>query len=364
MHNTPSKYYDDRIPIEQVLYGQFIKYKNLFGMVAREFEGSTANTANIFIDLYQLFLPAFRCLRVQNYYTMTAVVINYCAHLRAYFRQSHNVESNIVLVYSPNMSSNNTKFIAEYNSKYSARMNYNTKMMETLQDNIQMLRLLIKYVPNAYLKEGTVEPAVIIKHLIDTDFDNGIPNIVISSSDYMYQLPYYSRDTVVFRKKNVAGNNGFEDASFSYNGITAPLYFVQDTKGTVKGDISIPPSALSVLMCLSGLSGRSISSLFNITTSAKIVRFIPTEAVLAGDIEYIYGAIQMCLDKSKTKNKLDFDEFSNRYKAIDLRFQQAMYTMFPEASDKRYLESLIDPEALKAINNKYFKDTPIDLQRL
>lgn len=364
MHNTPSKYYDDRIPIEQVLYGQFIKYKNLFGMVAREFEGSNANTVNIFIDLYQFFLPAFRCLRVENYYTMTATVLNYCAHLRSYFRSSHNVETNIVLVYTLNMSSNNTKFIVEYNSRYSARINYNTKMLETLQDNIQMLRLLVKYVPNVYLKEGTVEPAVIIKHLIGTDFNNGVPNIVISSSDYMYQLPYFSLQTVVFRKKNIQGSDGFEDSSFSYNAITAPLYFITDTKGSIKGDISIPPYSLSTVMCLSGLVGRSVKSIFNITTTAKITRFIPFEAILAGDVEYIYGAIQMCLDRSKIKNKLDFDEFVNRYKAIDLRFQLAMYSMLPEASDKRYLEELIDPEALKEINDKYFKSNPIDLQRL
>jgi len=365
MHNTPSKYYDDKIPIEQVLYGQFIKYKSLFSMVAREFEGSNANTVNVFIDLHQFFLPAFRCLKVKNYYTMTAIAINYCAHIRSYFKGSHNVESNIILVHSLNMSSNNTKFIAEYNSKYSARMNYNTKMMETLQDNLQMLRLLVKYIPNTYLKEGTVEPAVIIKNLIATDFNNGVPNIVISSSEYMYQLPYYSPNTVVFRKKNVvAQSGGFEDASFSYNSITAPLYFIQDTKGTIKGDISTPPYAISVLMCLSGLSGRSVSSIFNITTAAKITRFIPSEAILAGDIEYIYGAIQMCLDKSKTKNKIEFDEFVNRYKAIDIRFQEAMYNMLTEASDKRYLESLIDPEALKTINDKWFKEVPLDLQRL
>lgn len=366
MHNTPSKYYDDKIPIEQVLYGQFIKYTSLERMVAKEFVGSNANTVNVYIDILQLVLPAFRCLRIQYYYTITSVVLNYCAHIRAYFRSRHGVETNIILVYSPNMSSNNTKYIAEYNSKYSSRMNYNTKMMENLQDNIEMIRLLVKFFDNIFLKEGTVEPGVIIAHLANTIFKfPGVPNIVISTSDYMFQLPSVTLDTVVFHKKNNKDMyNHLVDASYSYNALTASPYFIYETKGSNKGDVSISPFGMVPLMCLTGLPGRSLNSIFNATTALKIVRTIPNEALQAGDIEYIFGAIKMAVDSLNTKTIINLDEFANRFKALDIRYQLKMYEMMPQSKEQEFLQRLHDPDTVKEINNKYFEHIPIDLQRL
>ena len=365
MHNTPSKYYNDKIPIEQILYGQFIKYTSLQHMVAKEFAGSNSNTVNVYIDVLQLLLPAFRCLRVQNYYSMTAVVLNYCAHMRAYFRTRHGVETNIILVYSPNMSSNNTKYIAEYNSKYSARMNYNTKMMEALHDNIEMLRLLCKYFVNIFLKEGTVEPGVIMAHLMGNEFKNGVPNIVISNSDYMFQLPSVVPNTVVFHKKGAKDQyNHPIDVSYSYNSINAGPYFIYETKSSNKGDVSIPPAAIVPLMCLTGLPGRSISSIVNATSALKILRSIPLEAMIAGDAEYIYGGIAMYLDSYKGKSTISVEEFINRFKAIDIRHQLKMYEIMPQSKDMTYIERLHDPDTVKEINNKYFQNTPIDLERL
>ena len=78
MHQTPSKLYNQDIPIEQILYGQFIKYASIESMVEKEFANSNANTVNVYVDVLQLVLPAFRCLRVENYYFMLKNLMEIC----------------------------------------------------------------------------------------------------------------------------------------------------------------------------------------------------------------------------------------------------------------------------------------------
>ena len=53
------KLYNESIPIEKILYYNFIKYTSLQKMVYKEFAGSDATEVNIFIDLNQIFLKAF-----------------------------------------------------------------------------------------------------------------------------------------------------------------------------------------------------------------------------------------------------------------------------------------------------------------
>lgn len=351
------KLYNESIPIEKILYYNFIKYTSLQKMVYKEFAGSDATEVNIFIDLNQIFLKAFRFLRVEDYYSMTSCAINYCAHLRAYFRTRHYTESNIILVYSHNMSSNNTKFMAEYNNRYANRMRSNEKIMTVLRDNLKMLRLLCPYLPAIYYKEGTVEPGVIIKDAIDTVFTKN-PNIVVSDSDYCFQLPVFTRDTVVFRRKTIDGN----DASYSYNALDAMDAFVYEIKNVSRIPDGIPKRFIPILMVLSGLPKRCVSSVFDIRHALEILKWIPI--TIYGDTEAMYSCVKNYFAHTKAKTSMSFAEFDNRFKAIDLLYQQKLYQFLPESKERSYLNRLQDPDSVKAINNKYFRKNPIDLERL
>jgi hypothetical protein len=349
--------HDEKTPIEYVLYGQFIKYSALRNLVALEFANSNADEVKIFIDLNQMLLPAFRYLKIQDYNVISSTIINYCAHLRSYFRTRHNVQSTIILVFSRNMSSNNTRFCAEYNSHYRLRMQSNEKIMDAVDYNLDILKILCPYLPDIYLKIGTVEPSVIMYDLISKDFNDNIPNIVISSSQYAYQLPGVARNTVVFKKK-VANKI---DTSFSYNMLNAINAFIYDTRDIVTNEI-LNTKTISLLMSLSGLPKRNIKSMFSIKTSLEIIQSIPDSSL--GDIDAMYKCMEEHIRAKKTKTFLPYDEFVNRYKAIDLLYQHKLYEMLPESKEKSYLQRFSDPSTVRDINDRYFKNIPLDLERL
>jgi len=348
--------YDDKTPIEYVLYGQFIKYESLKNMVALEFANSDAEEINIFIDLNQMLLPAFRYLKIQDYNAISSTIINYCAHMRAYFRIRHGVQSNIILIFTRNMSSNNTKFCAEYNSHYRLRMQSNEKIMEAVYYNLDILKVLCPYLPDIYLKIGTVEPAVMIHDLITTTFTDK-PNIVISSSQYAYQLPATTPNTVVFRKKSTSKM----DTSYSYNMVNAMNAFIYETKGSVVNEV-LNTKALSLLMVLSGLPKRNIKSIFDIKKTMNIIQSIPDTCL--GDIDAMYSYITSYLTQIKSKSSISYDEFVNRFKAIDILYQHKLYQLLPESKEQSYLQRFQDPATVKDINDRYFKTVPLDLERL
>ena len=349
--------YDDKTPIEYVLYGQFIKYNALKNLVGLEFANSDADEVNIFIDLNQMLLPAFRYLKIQDYNVISSAIINYCAHMRSYFRTRHRVESNIILVYTRNMSVNNTKFCSEYNSQYRLRMQSNEKIMEAVDYNIDILKVLCPYLPDIYLKLGTVEPSVIIHDLVLNEFNNGNPNVVISASQYAYQLPAFTPNTVVFRKKFT----NKEDTSYSYNLINSINAYIYETKNTVVNEV-LNTKAISLVMVLSGLPKRNIKSLFDINKTLKIIQTIPDSCL--GDIDAMYGYIKSYLDTTKSKANLDYNEFSCRFKAIDLQYQYSMYGYLPESKEQSYLQRFSDPQTVRDINDRYFSTVPLDLERL
>lgn len=343
--------YDNKTPIEYVLYGQFIKYDALLNMVKLEFAQSNADEINVFIDLNQMLLPAFRYLHIKDYNIISSVIINYCSHIRGYFRSRHRVQSNIILVYSPNISSTNTRFCAEYNSSYRLRMQSNDKIMDAVDYNLEILKVLCPYLPDIYLKIGTVEPSVIIHNLATTIFDNGNPNIVISASQYAYQLPSFTPNTVVFRKKITDK----EDTSYSYNFVNAINAFIYETRNIIV-DATLNTKAISLLMVLSGLPKRNIKSMIDIKKSIQLITSIPDSCL--GDIEAMYKALIIL------HPKLDYDEFNNRFKAIDLLYQHKLYEQRPEAKEMSFMQRFNDPETVRNINNTYFQNAPLDLDRL
>ena len=82
-----------------------------------------------------------------------------------------------------------------------------------------------------------------------------------------------------------------------------------------------------------------------------------------GDIESMYD--QICAFAT-SKDILGFTmfEWNNRFKALDLNYQIKLYETLPESRDTTYIVDINDPDKVKYINNNYFINNPIDLQRL
>lgn len=353
--------YDNSTPIAAVLYSQFIKYDALFRIIQHEFQHSNASIVDIYIDLYQFILPIFRYLRIESGFAISSSVINYCAHLRSFFRTRYNVDSNIVLIWSSNDSVNNIKYIPEYNVYYRNRIVSNEKIYSTVTDNLQLLNLLVPYLPNVYIKFGTVEPAVIIKGLIDKKLFNlgRNPSIIISSSQYMYQLPVDYNNCIVIRPKKDWKNK--IDTSYSYNRLNAISAYIHELKNVdVQGTDS---SKIAMLMNLIGIPKRSVTSLCDFKTALNILATIPP-GFEHNPVELYKSYYNYFVEHKTTRTLVSAEEFANRFMCIDIDMQYNMYKQMPEYSSMEFFKNLQDADTVKQINNTYFTKDPIDLERL
>lgn len=352
-----STQYNTTIVAEQLLYNEFIKYKRLYELINIEFAGSSADKLNIFIDLYSFLMPCYRLVRILNYYSIASAIINYCAHLRNFFRTRYGVSTEIILIYSSNNCINNRRFIPDYNYYYSNRVNSNEIISKAVTTNLKMVATLAPYLPDIYYKEGTAEPTVIIKDLIDKRIFGESPNLVISTSRMMYQLPANTHDTVVIRKKSSKG----EDISFSYNMITAIDNFIHEEKNISVNGITVQPASIMALMNLIGIPKLGVKSICDIRSALSIISDIPTG--FERDYQTLYSVYSDHII-GKKKTPIEAEEFFSRLSCIDINNQCALYSNMPESNLTNFMTRLNDPNTVKFINNKYFSNAPLDLDRL
>jgi hypothetical protein len=62
-------------------------------------------------------------------------------------------------------------------------------------------------------------------------------------------------------------------------------------------------------------------------------------------------------------NGVDLNLITNRYKVLDVQYQNILYSNSVESKTIHY-ENLEDNNAINLINDKYFRDNPIDIFRL
>lgn len=344
---------DEKINLEQLLYSRFVKYTSLSKIIAKEFAGSSATHVNIYIDLYSLFTSLYRACKYQSAMCVSSASINYCAHLRSFFRY-YGVDSDIVLVYSTNTCENNKKYIPSYNTMYQNRIIANERIYDLVIANIRVLNTLVPYLPHIYLKLGTADSSVVIKHLIDRQVLPPSSNIVISDSVAMYQLPVNTNDTIVIRKRTVGG----EDCSCSYNKNDCMNWYVEESKNADIHSLGLRQSFITGMMTILGSNKLSIRAIGNINTGLRTIQSLPLG--YERDPARIYEAYI----HSITKSALSLQEFIQRYYGIDIVTQTALYQTMPESNTTNFLVDLYDPEAVKTINNRYFTKAPINLDKL
>lgn len=344
-------------PVEYSLYGQFITYDELKKAILKEYSNDNySKTINVFIDIYQFLMTSLRFRKYTDPYSIAAAIINYAAHMRRYFRTVHNMYSNIVLIYSTNDSENNTKFIPDYNVYYNNRKKINHIMYDRIINNINLVKLLIPYIPDVFLKEGTVESSVIIHDIIQNRYMGLHPNLILSNSQLMYQLPQYSKSSIVIRKD--LGFKPILNKTYTYNkNNCVEAYCYELSKYNVTEPIN--QQTISFIMSLRGIPKRSIKALSSIKSVLKMAKQIPLGCEHDPNVQYnIYAN-----NKSK-RPVISEDEFINRYKCIDLGYQYKLYKLLPESKELKYLDQLNDKESVQEINNYYFKNSPLNLEEL
>ena len=342
------------LSIEAILYSNFIKYNKLITLTQQEFAGSNSCNLNVYIDVNMFSNILFRdYISISDENCVAAIVLNYCAHIRAFYKRL-GVYTNIILVYSDESFGTNKFFVPDYKWLHQKKKECMPEMVKLENFNMQILELMCNYLPDIYFKKGTVETGVMIGYLMRNDFNNGYPNIVFTKNQYSYQLPCYN-ECVIFRSKRVKQ----DDFSYSLNFSNALNVYIQEYKN-VQIPILVHKSMISTAFCLLGIN-KVLKKVFSTKKALNIISNMDPNTY--GDIENMYAQMSS-IASSKDMLALPQYEFTNRYKCIDLNFQIKMYDTMPESKDTSYIINLEDPDKVKYVNNNYFIKNPIDLQRL
>lgn len=347
--------YDRHTPIEQVMYSEFVKYTELDQIIKKEYKTNTFDkTINVYIDLYQFLITLFRFTYIKNPYVISSCILNYCGHIRRYFRTRCNVYANVILVYSTTDSENILKFNELYNSGYRLRAQSNKKILEAVEQNMKLLKILIPYIPNVFLKCSTVEVSVMIYNMIKKQQIGVHPNLVISKSQMMYSLPAEFKSVVVIRK-NIFPRLHY-NTTYSYNSSNCLNYYIYELRKKLFVN-KFNQRSVCFLMGLIGIPGRSIKSICSTNTALKILDLMPIGC--EHDIE-TWTSIYM--EYYKNKSRFSKEYLNSRFKCIDLLYQYKLYSILPDADNTDFLNQLEDKDSVQYINNYYFKDAPISLE--
>lgn len=348
----------NKIEIERLINSSNIKYEILVNIVNEAFVGSTATEANIYVDLYSILNILYGNINIEfgNFNTLASCIVNIAAHYRHFFRTRYGVDTSVYFIYSTNTPYINNQFIKDYNAKNKDKILNKTIVTKYIKNNIDVLKTLIDYLPNIYLIESEFETGVCIYDLMcRTDLDNRKAHIILTKDIYNYQLVNMKPQTIILRPKS-------NDSSFYINEFTLFRHYFSERK--IKKDTTIlSPSLLSMVMSLSSVKERNINMIFTVTKAVRLLEdAVKDNKILNGynsDIQYVWDSIW---------NKdfpIEFITFNSRFKSIDIMSQYLIYINSTECINiENKLVNIYAPESVKHINNKYFKNNPLDLNRL
>lgn len=348
--------------IEQLLNTNYVKYDRMIEIVSRAFAGSRANELNIYIDMYSMIKPLYtnKVYDINDYSSVTSCIVNMCAHYREFFWTRFKVSTKFFIVYSKNTPYINNQFYPDYNGKNIYAFNSNKLVDDMIANNIGLLETLCQYLPDIHFIKGTFETGVIIYDLIcRNEVQNNSPHMVITKDVYNYQLVSMRNNIIILRPKK---SNG-QDLSYYINQNNLYRLYMQSRKADYsKFPGSLSPGLLSLLMALTSVKERDIKSLLNVRSAlSQLSQAVGEMRILNGynsDIQSV--CLALGIDEKLPISSVTFE---HRFKAIDIQFQHSVFINTAECKEIT-LNNLYDPDGVRAINNKYFKLNPLDLNRL
>lgn len=354
---------------EQVLvYNNFMTMDVLRQLTMQAYAGSDANTLNIYIDMYKMMMDLYEPnLEIKESSIITSTIVNLCAHLRSYYRTRHRVETTIFLVYSDMSSPYNKTFYPGYNASNDAKVKSNPRITEIIEFNMELLETLCPYLPDIHFIRGVYEPSVIILDLIYGEelVGNTAPNLVFSRDNTAIQLPANHSNTTIFFNSKRTGTMEYanKDNALSIYVARSGRKRLLEMPAFVDKINAIDSSLLGVLIALTNLPSRVVKSEYDINKAINILYSAVTKNTIPNsrmsNPVNMYNGLFV-----GQESKMSVDSFIFRYKAVDIISAHMEYMFSPYAKDRPYKSNLVDVEALQAINNTYFYNNPLDLNRL
>lgn len=355
----------DTIPIESIIYSNFIRYDKLRELTLNQFSNSNANQLNIYIDMYTMIKSIYDRNLIHEGSLFASMILNLAAHMRSYYWTRHQVSTNIYIIMTSNSNtvSPEPAMVPEWGE--SIKFITDPKRSEILKWNIQLLKLLVPYFPRLHFIYGSVESSIMINNLIRQN-NNRYPNIILSKDLMTWQIPSLDFNSCVFRPHKSKN----EDLSFCVNRQNVfEMWRHTVNHSKTQSSVVLPPEMLSLYIALTSFKNRGLNSYYSSRTVPSMLwKLVEDRKISLGynspeAISKVLRSLEMKKDYLK-----EFESYTNnllyRYNMVDLNRLTMIYSNSPEANDKSWDYHKIDPDSIKEINDKYFINTPIDIIKL
>lgn len=350
-----------------LLFGTFIRYDRMYEMTKYAFYGkSDSEEVAIYIDMYSILKNLYSrgsSLQIKDSYVIASCMINLAIHLRAYFETRHRVTSKVYLIYGGARPREAFVNYSRYNEKNILMEDSDFVMKSLIIDNLEVLKILCPYLYDIFcIVDMENEFTSICSTLID---DSRVPNIVYSKEPLSYQLVAFKPMTFLYRPKKKIN----QDMSWVVTKSTLYNAYRNGELALKKElEVNLDPRMISIYQAISGVRSRSMSSLQN---ANKLVRTLQ-DAVNSNTFSNGYNANALFYYAEKNPfeilfygSDISYAEVMNRFAAIDLPYQSMLYKSSPASKEiAAGVINLYDPDAVRSINDKYFRMYPLDLNRV
>ena len=366
---------------EWSIWSCFIHYDRLYGLIKHlVYNLDNCRFIDFYVDMNSLLSQIFiKNYKIFDYNGLTSALINLAIHYKDFFRDRFRINIRVFIVYSNNFPEAPRRLVAEYNHRNYLTYVNNGELVNLINHNRELLDLICKYLDEIYfIQDEDRETAVIIKEIITdqakykhnalsqkSDNFSYYPNIILTKDLYDYQLVAIDSYTFILRPRKIDG----EDKSWFVHKTNLYKAIKKELGGNVNnvpsnfGDIS--PGLLPLFFSIAGLKSRNIKSIHTYNKTLEILTTaIKNNTILNGynsDPDYCVEALGAISPKI-AENATDI---INRYNAIDIVKNHALYSMTPSAMRaKASIIDLISPINIRKINEEFFAENPININRL
>lgn len=372
-----------KIDLVALIYSQFISYPKLIEIVNESCRGSNASTAYLYIDLNSILKNVFRNIgniEIGDYTNLTSTIINMVIHYRWFFRSRYQTDCKVILVFSYNSPDYCNQILPNYNDSNYQLFCHSEMMTELLHKNLNLIKLICTYLDGTYYYESDMETGTVIKSIMDLMYtenrlqDNEFKNFVITKDPYNYQLVSFY-DTIIIRPKIQKGPNGSGDTSYWMDKYTVWKYILSERNTSYDKPINLDPGLISLVYAISGIQQRHIYSTVPIKKTIQTIQTLIDRLIIPNRyIAYSGNAIAtIYANSSKNRSNIPIDnllqtkeviDMINFFRVIDIFSQSEFHKAYDyNIMKSTIMTNLYDSEGLKTINDKYFRNNPIDFQR-
>ena len=343
---------NESLSIDSMLYMHFIPFKDL-RPILEPLTSQHPVILNVYIDLYSMTTSIYRAYNYNDPISLTACFANAAIHYRNFFKQ-YGIYTNIFLLYSPTASPNNLRYCPEYNQEHIMERANNYEARKLIDNNLELFATIVPYMPDIFLRIGTVETSIMAIDMIQRTNPN-IINLIISSSPIAFQIPTICPNAyVLYRTRS--------KQLYLVNQANALGTAIKYQKKVEPDVMDINPAWISGYFTYVGMPKRSLGALLDYKKALTLLRQIRDNNELLTGASLTKAYLSLSTKRKKTEETIL--NINNRFSCLDFNNQLIMYRLMPESKESSYLVQIQNMEELYHLNHKYFRSNMIQLDKL